>query len=137
MHVAGEAQFGELIGKVPAEAPAFSHPIEFFPGEAQVFEELQHLLEPGRHQKIAVPRQPPDKKLEDGDIVHPLREVRLQHGELVEVGEQGTFPGFDHVPRAARVMGFAPRCCISASALGPSSGFILTARMASDSRYTS
>jgi hypothetical protein len=89
MYIAGEAQPCQLIGEIPAEASALPHPVEFVLGEAQVFEELQHLLETGCHQKIAVPWQPPDKKLEDGDVIHPLREVRLQHRELVEIGEQG------------------------------------------------
>jgi len=57
---------------------------------------LQRLFEAGRHEKAAMLRQPPDEKLEDGGIVHSLLEVRLQHGELIQVGEQGARFTLEH-----------------------------------------
>jgi hypothetical protein len=56
--------------EIPAEASALPHPVEFVLGEAQVFEELQHLLEPGCYQKLRF-RGNRRTKLEDGDVIHP------------------------------------------------------------------
>src|SRR6185369_6924034 len=52
------------------------------------FEIVEHLLEAAGEQEIALFRQFAHEELENRRLVHALVEVGLQHGELVEIGEQ-------------------------------------------------
>ena len=145
VHLAGETQVRQPPGEFLAEASAAPDPIKLLLGETQVLEELKRLFEAGGDEKGAVRRQPPHEEFEHRDVVHVLLEICLQHGELVQVGEQRAFERIDHVVGAgwryaaswASVHGRAPRRRISASALRPSSGLTLTARTASVSRKVS
>ena len=54
----------------------------------QVFQIIQRLLETGGDQKRAIGRQATYKQLEYGSLVHALGQIRIEHRELVQVGEQ-------------------------------------------------
>ena len=52
-------------------------------------EKLQHLFQAGSQQEIAGWRKSSNKKLEDSRLVHLLLQIGLDHGELVEIREEG------------------------------------------------
>lgn len=55
----------------------------------QLLKIVQYLLQACRHQKAAVFGQPSDKEFEHGSFLHVLPVVALQHGQLIEIGQQG------------------------------------------------
>ena len=87
--VPGEAQLRQVLENAVVETRALPQPIEFVAGEMQVFQEFERLLESRRHQEIAHARKLAHVELERGGLRHAAVEIRLQHGELIEVGEQG------------------------------------------------
>ena len=89
MHVPGKAQAGEAVGEIAAEDARARDPLELLVGEAQSFDEIERLLESRRHEEIALGRQLAREELEHRGLGHAALEVRLQHGELVQIGEQG------------------------------------------------
>ncbi len=97
VHVAGEAEGGEIVEQVLAEAAAVFEPRKFLVGEAQVFQIIERVLEAGGEQEAATIRQPPHEELEHGLLVLALVQVGLDHVELVEVGGEGAGEG-DHGP---------------------------------------
>ena len=72
----------------PREAPAAPEPVELLRREAQGLEVVEHLLEAGRDEVVAPLGELAHEELEDRRGLHAPGEVRLEHGELVEVGEQ-------------------------------------------------
>ena len=92
--VAGEAQLGELLESAVGEAVLTRQPFELLGRERQPLEELHHLLEARRDEEVArLRRQPPEEQLEHRGIRHALLVVGLQHGELIQIGEQGARAG--------------------------------------------
>lgn len=81
-------QAGQRIDEVLAEAAAAGQPVELRVGEAQALEVVEHLLEAGRDEEVAALRHLAHEELEHRGPVHAAVEIGLQHGELVEIGEQ-------------------------------------------------
>jgi len=136
MDIASEAQVFQRSQECRAESPGRRQPFQFILVEACLHEEFQRLLEPGRDEKFASRPQPADEELEHRGLLHAVVVIALQHGELVEVGEEDTAGGV-HGDRLASVMGCAPSSTISSTARRPSPGCTSTARMASLSSITS
>ena len=88
VNVAGEAQVGEMIEEVFPEPAGVPEPIELLAGKAQLLEEPEHLLEPGRNQKASVARKLAHEELEDRGFGLTTIQVRLHHVELIEIGQQ-------------------------------------------------
>jgi hypothetical protein len=88
--VAGEAQVGERRDEIGLEAAAAREPVELLRREREPGEEIDRLREPRGDQEVAPRRQLAHEALEHRAPVHPLAEVRLQHRQLVQVGQEGT-----------------------------------------------
>ena len=93
MHVAGEAEGGQIIEQVFAEASGALEPVDLGFGKLQRFEIIERVGEPGREQKAAPRRQPPHEELEHRLLVLSPVQIGLDHVEFVEVGEQRTGRG--------------------------------------------
>src|SRR2546430_1002129 len=118
-----------------AETTALCDPLPLPPREAQNLPKSQPLPQAGRPQEPATRRQLAHEELEDRRVLHALLEIPLQHGELVEIGqERARRPA--HAARFSNRIGTASRRIISSSALRPSSGFRFTARTPSMRRQT-
>ena len=115
------------------EAPTLFEPAQFVGMETQVLQIIQNLLQAGGEQEIAVFGQSAHEKLEHRGVVHVFVEVRLQHRQLVQVGQQGAVSG---VLQNQFSTATAPAAIISAMAFAPSSGFTLTARIPAINRWT-
>jgi hypothetical protein len=59
----------------------------------QMREEIERLFEACRQQETAPGRESAHEEFEYGRLFHAAVEIRLQHGELVEIGQQRA--GFD------------------------------------------
>ena len=88
-HLALEAQLAQPVGETCREQAAARHPLELLVGEARLLDEVEHLLQPGRDEERALGGQLAHEEFEGGDAVHAVLPVRLQHRQLVEVGQQG------------------------------------------------
>ena len=88
MQIAREPQRSEPLEKRLAEEPRRAQLREILAREMQVAQIVDGLLEPGRDQEVAHRRQPAHEQLEGGRFEHPAVEVRLQHRELIQVGQQ-------------------------------------------------
>jgi hypothetical protein len=86
--VAGETQVCQGIDELAAEASAGGQPCEFVGGEVQVREVIDHLGNAGGDEEPPLRRQLAHEELERGDTGHLLLVVRLQHRQLVQIGEQ-------------------------------------------------
>jgi len=84
----GEAQIGQIIQEILAEAPGADQPFELVRQRPQVLQELQRLREPGGHQEAAPGGQPAYEEFEHRLLGHAAVEISLHHVELVEVGQQ-------------------------------------------------
>ena len=67
---------------------AAADPVELFRAEGEPLGEVERLLEPRGNEEVASRRQLAHEQLEDGRLRHFALVIRLQHGELVQVGEQ-------------------------------------------------
>src|SRR5207247_11059611 len=105
-------------------------PVQIPRRQAQILQIAQRLLEAGRHQEPATRRQLAYEELEDRRVLHALLKISLQHGELVEIGQERA-RRLAHAARFSNRIGTAPRLIISSSAFLPSSGFRFTARIPS------
>ena len=88
MHVAAEAPSLEVLREFRRKKPAARDPLELLWPEARLLQKIEGLLEAGRHHEVAVLRQLADEELEDRGRFHALAIVRMQHGELVEIGQE-------------------------------------------------
>ena len=122
--------------KCRAEAPGRRQPFQLLGGEVQLLQKFQRLFEPRRQQETAARAQPAHEELEHGGLFHAGVVITLQHGELIEIGQQDA-AGEIHAARPSSVMNCAPRLAISASARCPSPGRTSTARIASARTNTS
>jgi len=74
--------------------------VEFGGREGEGLEELQSLLEPGRHQETAMCRQLAYEELEDRGLGQAVLEISGQHVQLIKIRQQCTV-GFPHIrPRS-------------------------------------
>ena len=87
-HVAAEAQARQFAHELRRKERRALHPFEFLGTKAQAFQKIQRLLEPGCQQEVALRGKLADEKLEHCGLTHAPRKISVQHGELVEVGEQ-------------------------------------------------
>ncbi len=55
---------------------------------AELLKVAKYLLESGGEEKVAPARQCAHEELEHRALVHALVEIGLQHGELVQIGQQ-------------------------------------------------
>ena len=132
--VAAEVPVGERRDEIRAKTPAVAQPVQFVGRETGVLEMVEHLLEAGGDEEVALFRQLADEELEHRRLVHAAREIGLQHGELVEIGQQQAFR--IHSGNSSKAAILAPSSDIWASARTPSSACTLTARTASSSTTT-
>ncbi len=86
--IASEAKVGEIVDQARFEALRRLQVADVFVREAKPLEEVEQLFEPGRQQEIAGLRQASREELENRFVVHPAVDVGVQHGELVEIGQQ-------------------------------------------------
>ena len=88
--ITGKAEFLQRINKFPAEPSAVREPVEFSLRKLNTLEKLYDLFQTRRHQKSPVSRHVTDEKLKYRSVLHPLLKIPLQHGELIQVGQQKT-----------------------------------------------
>jgi hypothetical protein len=88
VHVAGEAPAGEPCREPRAEDLRALDPIELLGAEAQRLQQLERLLQARGDEELPAGRKLAHEQLEHRRFRHLLLVVRLQHGELVQVGEQ-------------------------------------------------
>ncbi|MNN65523.1 hypothetical protein D3C81_1810320 [compost metagenome] len=88
MHVAGEAQLRQVVDEGRPEHALPAQPLQFGRGETQAFQVVQGLLQAGGDVEVAAGRQLAGEELEHRRVEHAVLEIALQHGQLVQVGEQ-------------------------------------------------
>src|SRR6185369_10851367 len=93
VHVAGEAEGGEIIEEVLPEAPGLLQPGDLCVRKAQRLEIIERIGEPRRQQKTAPGRQAPHEEFEYGLLILAAVQVGLDHVEFIEVGNEGTGGG--------------------------------------------
>ena len=145
VHVAAEAERGQVIDELARELRQRGDILQRFRGERHRLQVVQGVVQPGRDQVVALPREPAREQVEDGGLHQALAQVGLEHLELVEVGQEGGVGVRD--PRAARRHALAhrqatssmsaPAVRISSTARSPSPGSTSAARVASRMRCTS
>ena len=86
--LAGEAQRRQRIDEVPSEAATARQPRKLLFSEMKGFKIVEHLLQPGGNEEIAVLRHLAHEELECRRAIHAAVVIDLQHGELVKVREQ-------------------------------------------------
>src|SRR3990172_2587731 len=86
--LAREAEAPQEIEEIGVEAAEGGEVPDGGPGDAEVAEIVQDVLEAGGDQEGALLRQLPREEAERGEAVHPLPEVRRGHRDLVEIREQ-------------------------------------------------
>src|SRR5438309_1158496 len=64
-------------------------------GEIQIFEVLQNVFETASNEIVPRRRQASNEQIKNGGFGHPGIEVSLEHGQLVEVGQQGDIFAID------------------------------------------
>ena len=99
----------------------------------QGLEVVEDLLQARGEQEGALVGQLAHEELEHRRLRHALAVVGLQHGQLVEVGQQRVMAH----PSVSSVIGDAPAAVMRAMAASPSPGCTSTARIASLSSSTS
>ena len=88
VHVAREAEARQRVDEIGAKSAAISQPAQFFLGEAQVLEILEHLFQTCGDQKTPLGRQVAHVHLERRGFVQAVNVVGLEHRQLVKVGQQ-------------------------------------------------
>jgi hypothetical protein len=86
MNLAGEAEIGEIVDQRLAEFFRSLKPAEFVLREPYVLQEVERLLQSGRHQEAALRRQLAHKELKYGCISLARFKVRFDHGHLIQIG---------------------------------------------------
>ena len=86
--VAGEAEFLQPAQEALGEAAERGKVVQALAGEPQALEVAEHVVEAAGEKVVAPLGQAPNEEAEGGRFVHASLDVRLQHGELVEIGEQ-------------------------------------------------
>ena len=113
MHVAFEAKSGKMVEQARAKSAAPRQPIDLLGREMKVFEKGESLFKPRRNQEASSGRKIADEELENRSLCLSMFQVRLDHIELVKVGQQRTssvvhsdtfalrssYPGFGFVTR--------------------------------------
>src|SRR5262249_50844819 len=94
-HIAGESEAFEVMEKAVRERSKRRQILQRVLIEANALEKREHVVETTREQIVPARRKTTNEEAEDSPFAHLLLEVRLEHGELVKVGEQR---GTDHVP---------------------------------------
>jgi hypothetical protein len=77
LHVAGEAQLRQMIEEARSEASAPPEPVELLGREAQAFEKIERLLEPGSDEEPALGRKLAHEELEHRGPPLPMIQVRV------------------------------------------------------------
>ena len=93
VHVAGEAETREIIEQVLPEPAGAVEPVDLDRREAQVFQIIQRLLNPGGKQKSAPRRQIADEKLEHRRLRVAMIQIGLDHVDLIKIRKQRTVGG--------------------------------------------
>ena len=86
--VAGEAEALQPAQEALGEPAERGKVVQALAGEAQALEVAEHVVEAAGEKVVAPLGQAPDEEAEGGHLVHAPLHVRLQHRELVEIGEQ-------------------------------------------------
>ena len=94
MHVAGESERAQPIQQLPREARLTFEPCELVVVERERLQKGQRLLETRGHEEVAARWQPAHEEFEGRALLHALFQVRLEHGQLVQVGQQGAHETF-------------------------------------------
>ena len=85
---AGKAEIGQRGDEIGAESPGAGQPVQFRRLKAQVLQIIQRLFQTGGEQKATLLRQAAHEQLEHSRFMHALGVVSLEHGELIQVGQQ-------------------------------------------------
>ena len=88
VHFAGKAQRLEMPDEIGGKEAAFGDPLQFLGTKAQPLQVFDRLFQSRRHHEVAVGRELPDEEFEHGGLAHAAHVVGVQHGELVEIGEE-------------------------------------------------
>jgi hypothetical protein len=88
-----------MIEEALSEPSALLEPVELLGREAQAFEEVERLLEPGGDEEPALGRELAHEELEHRGSRLPVIQVGLDHVELVEVGEERALSRVHDQPR--------------------------------------
>ena len=83
----GEAERLQHRQEGSTEATAVGEPIQFRSGESQVFQIVERLFQSGGDQEVTFRGQAADEQLEYSGFPHLFGVVRLQHSELIQVGQ--------------------------------------------------
>jgi hypothetical protein len=86
--VAGEPEVLEPLEKVRREPVQRRQVIERLSGEAKRLQVSKDVVEPAGEQIVAGLRETAGEQAEHGLFLHPLPPVRLEHRELIQVGEE-------------------------------------------------
>ena len=85
---AGEAEIGQRSHEIGTEATGAGQPVPLLGGKAQILQIIQRLFQTGGQQEIPLRRQATHEQLERGRFVHAFGVISLEHGELIQIGQQ-------------------------------------------------
>ena len=101
VHVAGEAERGEIVEKLLAKAAGTLKPRQVGVGKAQRLQIIERLLETRGQQKSAPCRQSAGKEFEYRGLGIAMVQIGLDHVDLIKVRQQRT--GIFHRGRRRRL----------------------------------
>src|SRR6185437_11616974 len=67
--------------------------------EAQLFEEIQRLVQASRDEEVPPRGKIAEKQFKDGRLGLPMIQIGLDHVELIQVSQEGARCGVYHLPR--------------------------------------
>ena len=104
MNIAGKAHVGEIIQKIAVETPCLREPLDVPRREFEIVKKIEGLIQSGCDEKTAARRKLAREELEDRRAGFSALDVRLRHGKLVDVGQEGASRN-THVPILLRDLG--------------------------------
>ena len=88
--VPGKPEMAQVIQEVLLEQVLAPQVVDVLLAEVQILDVLYQLLQPRRNGEAALVGHPAEENVEVGDaLLHPLAEVAVGHGHLIEVEQHG------------------------------------------------
>jgi hypothetical protein len=88
MHLAGEAEIGEIIDQPWAEFSCACEPLQLFSRESQVLQKIERLLKSRSDQEAMLRRQLSHEEFENCDAGLAGLQIGLDHGQFIQIRQQ-------------------------------------------------
>ena len=97
--VPGEAQCFQVPNEPPGEAAEGIQIRERIVVESERLQKREDIIQSACEEIVPAFGQAADEETEDGSVAHPLLEVRFEHRQLVQIGQQSRVEPARAVPR--------------------------------------